>query len=185
MRHRDPLALDGVDTHGSGVEEDVHEVVVEQVHLVDIEDPPVGGGKETRFERPDPSRNRSLQVDRADHPILGGTDGQGDHANRARLGLRGSLRCPASLAPLLRTGGIAREGAPDMDLLGGEDFGECPHGRGLGRPLLTPDEHPADTRIDRVQHQGLLHQLLPDYRRERKQNPGVPLTHRRRPPCGS
>ena len=35
------LPLDDIDAGHGGVEEDVHHMVVEEVHLVDVEDPPV------------------------------------------------------------------------------------------------------------------------------------------------
>ncbi len=83
MRHRDALALDGVLPHRRGVEEHVDDVVVEQVHLVDVEDVAVGLGEDARLELLLTALDRRLDVDRADDAILGRVDGQLDDAHPA------------------------------------------------------------------------------------------------------
>ena len=42
MRDRDPLALDGVDPQSGRVEQEIDQVIVEEVDLVDVQQPPVG-----------------------------------------------------------------------------------------------------------------------------------------------
>ena len=51
MGSRHALTLDDVDPERRGVEQHVDEVVVEQVDLVDVEDPAVRYGEQARLER--------------------------------------------------------------------------------------------------------------------------------------
>jgi hypothetical protein len=76
VRHRDSLALDRVLSHGGGVEEHVDDVIVEQVHLVDVEDVAVRLGEDAGLELLLTALDCGLDVDRADDAILGGVDGQ-------------------------------------------------------------------------------------------------------------
>ncbi len=71
VRERHPLPLDDVDPHGGGIQEHVHDVVVEEVHLVDVEDVAVRLGQHARLEAPRPGAQRSLDVDRAHDAVLG------------------------------------------------------------------------------------------------------------------
>ena len=75
MRHRHALALDGVLTHRRGVEEDVDDVVVEEVHLIDVEDVAVRFGEHARLELFLAALDRCLDIDRADNAVLGCVDG--------------------------------------------------------------------------------------------------------------
>ena len=77
---RDPLALDDVDPERGGVEQHVREVVVEQVDLVDVEDPAVRLGEQPRLERLLALAQRPRDVDRARDPVLGRVQRQVDDA---------------------------------------------------------------------------------------------------------
>ena len=101
---RHPLALDDVLAHRGGVEQDVAQVVVEQVDLVDVEDPAVGLRQQARLERLDAVRQRARHVDRPGDAILGGVERQrhdppapaaAPAATRRRRRARGSRRTPA------------------------------------------------------------------------------------------
>ena len=50
MRPGKAFALHGIDAHGRGVQQDVHQMVVQQIHLVHIENAPVGGGQQAVLE---------------------------------------------------------------------------------------------------------------------------------------
>ncbi len=52
MAERQALALDVVDPHRGGVEQQVDEVVAQQVNLVDVKDAPVRRGEQARLEGP-------------------------------------------------------------------------------------------------------------------------------------
>ena len=47
-----------------------------------------------------------------------------------------------------------------------EEGGQAPGERGLGRPLVSPEEHPADVPVGRGQDQGQLGLLRPDHGRQ-------------------
>ena len=40
-----PLSFDNVDPHSGGVEQEVYDMIVKQVHLVDVEQTTIGGCK--------------------------------------------------------------------------------------------------------------------------------------------
>ena len=83
---RDAVALDGRAAHRGGVEQQVDEVVVQQVDLVDVQDPAVGAGEQAGLVLRLALRQRALEVQRAEHAVLGGADGQLDQADRPGLG---------------------------------------------------------------------------------------------------
>ena len=68
-----PVAFHRVASHGRGVEENIHQVVVEQVDLVDVEDSPVRRGQQAGFEGGLSLAESRLQVQRSRDTILGGT----------------------------------------------------------------------------------------------------------------
>ena len=161
----DLLARDHVDAHGGGVQEHVDQVVLEQVHLVHVEELAVGLGQNSRLEGPTTLAQRSLQVDRTDHPILGGTEGQLHHPggpDRNRQSLPQGQPGSASLA-LLSTPGRAAVGAVQHPFLPGQDPGQRPHQGRLGGPPLAPDQDAAQLGVDHGQKQGQLHPLLANH----------------------
>ena len=72
----DALALDHVDAHRRRVEQQVHHVVVEQVDLVHVEQAAIGRGQHARLEMALALLDGPLDVQRADHAVLGGADRQ-------------------------------------------------------------------------------------------------------------
>ncbi len=62
MRHRYPLALHHIHPHGGRIEQHVHQMVVQQIHLVDVEHLSVGLRQQPRLEDPAPLAHRGLQV---------------------------------------------------------------------------------------------------------------------------
>ena len=78
MGDRHALALDDVDPERRGVEQHVDEVVVEQVDLVDVEDPAVRLGEQARLERLLALAQRLRDVDRPRDPVLGRVERQVD-----------------------------------------------------------------------------------------------------------
>ena len=90
VAERHPLALDVVDAHRGGVEQEVDEVVAEQVDLVDVEDAPVGRGEQAGLERAGAGAQGALEVQAADDAVLGRPDRQVHQRDRARTG-RGVL----------------------------------------------------------------------------------------------
>ena len=61
--------------HGGGVQQHVHQVVVEQIYLVDIEDAPMGGGDQPGLEAASAGLDGLLDVQGANQAVFGGTHG--------------------------------------------------------------------------------------------------------------
>ncbi|GAA3106395.1 hypothetical protein GCM10017687_17700 [Streptomyces echinatus] len=151
MPHRDALALDVRGTHRRRVQQQVDQVVVEEVDLVDVQDPAVRVGQQARLERLHALGERPLDVERADQPVLGGADGQLDHP-------RGPLAAAAGLVRSVRAGRVgggrvAREPAAWHHGHLGQQRRKGAHGRRLGGALLAPHQHTADRRRHGVQQQ--------------------------------
>ena len=118
MADRDALALDVAAAHRRRVEQQVDQVVVQQVDLVDVEHAPVGGGEQARLEGAYPLAERLLQVQRADHPVLGGADRQLDQPGRTGLG-GGAGRMRAVRAARVGLGRVTTEAAAGHPATGG------------------------------------------------------------------
>src|SRR5438094_505237 len=80
---RNAFAFDDVHAHGRGIEEDVDQVIVEQVDLIHVEDVAVRFRENTWLEAALAALDGRLDVDSADHTILGGVDRQLDDAHPA------------------------------------------------------------------------------------------------------
>ena len=78
MAVRDAVAFDVDPAHRRGVEQHVDQVVVQEVDLVDVQHAAVRAGQQARREGVLTVAQHTLQVQRADHPVLGGADGQLD-----------------------------------------------------------------------------------------------------------
>ncbi len=83
VRERHALPLDRVHAHRGSVQQHVHDVVVEEVDLVDVQDVAVGLGEDARFEAPGPRSQRRLDVDGAYNAVFRGVDRQLDDAHAA------------------------------------------------------------------------------------------------------
>ncbi|CAM5559320.1 hypothetical protein SFIMM107S_05927 [Streptomyces griseus] len=171
MPYGDALALHVRGAHGRRVQQQVHQVVVEQVDLVDVQDPAMRVGQQPRLERLYALRERPLDVQRPHQPVLGRADGQlhgprgPRHTGRLRVRPVGTRR--------IGRGRVTGEPAPGHDGDLGHEGGQRTHGGGLGGPLLPSHEHPADSRTDRVQQQPEPQVVLPDDRGE-----GIRRTHK-------
>jgi hypothetical protein len=142
--HGHALAFDVRGAHRGGVQEEVDQVVVEQVDLVHVQDPAVRVGEQARLERLHALRERPLDVEGAHQPVLGGADGEFDHAGRAR-------RTGPDLVRPVRARGVgsgrrAGEAAPGDDVDLRQQRRQGADRRRLGRPLLTAHENAADAR---------------------------------------
>lgn len=73
---RDAVAFDVHPAHRGGVEQHVHQMVVQQVHLVDVEHAVVSGGQQAGTEGLLAVTQHPFQIERADHAVLGGADRQ-------------------------------------------------------------------------------------------------------------
>jgi hypothetical protein len=110
-----------------------------------------------------------FEIDGAQEPVFGGAQGQIHHGHGpvpAGQDLALSAALPAGAAPQLRQLRVAVKRAARHHGDGGQELRQPPGRGGIGRALLTPDQHSADEGIDRVEDQGLLQALLPDQGRE-------------------
>jgi hypothetical protein len=174
---RHALALHVADAERGRVQQQVDQVVVQQVDLVHVEQPAVGGGQHTRLVGGDPLGQGPLDVQRPGQPVFGRADRQLGQGGRAGP-LGGAGRVRAVRAARVGVGRVAGEPAarhhPDRRQQGTQPA----HDRGLGGALLAPDQHPADRGRDRVEQQGQLEVGHADDGRERVER-RVPGT------CGS
>jgi hypothetical protein len=166
MPDGDALTFDVRGAHRGGVQQQVDQVVVEEVDLVDVEDPAVRVGQQARLEGLHTLREGPLDVQRTDEAVLGGADGQFDHARGP------GLERPRLVRPVGAAGvggaGVAGEPAAGDDVQRGHERRKGPHRRRLGGALLAAHQHTADGRGHRVQQQREPQVVLADDGRERK-----------------
>ena len=169
----DPLPLDDVHPHGRRIEQQVHDVVIEQVDLVHVQQPAVGGGEDARLEVALSLLDGQLDVQRAHDAILSGADGKVHEASAtARQGQDFALLPPLLTVVAHRFNPVRGtvEGAIGHHFDLGKQRGQGAGSGGLGRAPLAADEHAADATVDGVEDQSTLHALLTDDGGERIQD---------------
>ncbi len=185
MRGRYALALDRVDAQRRGVEQDVHQVVGQKVHLVDVQDAAVRRRQQPRLEGAPPLAQGALEVECAEDAVLGRPERQVDERHRrlggAALGAGGAVRA-------VRPGGVgvAAERAALDRAQRRQQGAQGAGGGALGRPLLAADQHAAEARVDGAQQQRRLERILTDQGAERVFHGSLPplaFRARRAPPA--
>ena len=158
MANREPFALDHVLTRGGDIQQQVHQVILEQVDFVDVEKPAMRLCQQARFKCLLPGAQGAFEIERADHPVLGCSQGQVDERHRA-------LAHPARSAGI-GAGALLVASAAIAAILDRADrrqqIGESACGGGLAGAAVAEYHHPADARIDRRDQQRLLHLVLTD-----------------------
>ena len=84
VAHAQTLALDDVLARRCDIDEEIDQVILEEVHLVDIEEAAVGAGEQARLEGAFAACERALQVEGADDAVLGGAQRHVDDGAPAR-----------------------------------------------------------------------------------------------------
>jgi hypothetical protein len=140
------------------VEEEVDDVVLEQVHLVDVEVSPVGAGEKAGLEGLFAARERPFDIERADDAVLGHAEGEVDDRGGALDDASRPYFGP--LRAVLRPCGVDRAAFDLGDLR--QERGQRPHGGGLARAAVAEDEHAADAGVDGGEDHRLLHLVLAD-----------------------
>ena len=109
MAHAQALALDDILAGGRHIQQQVHEMVLQQIGLVDIEEAPVGAGQQARLEGLFAHGQGAFEIQRAHHPVLGRAERQIDHGDGGGSGLQFALgvEALAGLAQALGLAGIA------------------------------------------------------------------------------
>ncbi len=163
MPQAQPLPLHQVDPAGRHVEQQVHEVVLQQVHLVDIEKPAMRPGQDPRLEVLLPPGERPLQVERANHPVLRGAEREVHHRHRGAPGLE-LLPLGFTRMTFIATGavssGVAAVAAAGDDRHRREHPRHRAHRGGLAGAAVAEHHDPADGGIHRGDEQGQLHLFL-------------------------
>ena len=161
----DPLPLHHVHAHGRGVQQQVHDVIVQQVDFIHVEQAAVGRGQHARLEMALAVLDGLLDVQRAHHAILGGADGQVHEAGatlRDRQRFTARQPIPAVVAQGVDAAGVAGERTVGDHLDLGQQVGQGARRGGFGGAALAADQHAADRVADGIQDQGPLHALLAD-----------------------
>ena len=130
-------------------------MVLEQVDLVDIQEPAIGARKQPRLERLYPGAECPLEIERADDAVLGRAKRQIDEGNRDRRLAIGERRTLG-----MEPGKGGRHW--------GKQGGERAHRGRLAGAAIAEYHHAADPRVDRGQQQCQFHLVLADDRRKGK-----------------
>ena len=104
-----------------------------------------------------PSEQRALEVQRAEHPVLGGADGQLDQPHRPGLGRRRPPANGPSGRERRRVARVAGEPVAGDHVDRRQHGGQRAHDRRLRRALLAAHQHAADLGRDRGEDQGQRH----------------------------
>ena len=75
MSARNPFPLDVVLPHRPSVQQYIHQMVIQEIHLVHVENAAIGGRKKARLEYPLAVFYRSLQIEGTDNPVFSGPNG--------------------------------------------------------------------------------------------------------------
>ena len=168
----DAVALDPVDAGGGGVQQHVDEVVVEQVHLVDVQHPAVRAGEQPRLERR-LAVERVGDRQRADDRLACRSERERDE--RRRVGRDRHARAPFTVGALpVALPRRAAERAVGDDAPLGERPRQRARQRRLPRPLLAAHEQPREVVVRADGHQRPLQLRLPDDVLERGVGGGRP-----------
>ena len=100
-------------------------MVVEQVHLIDVQQAAVGLGQQARFKGPNPLAEGFFNVDRAAEAVFGGAQGQVHHRHLAAA----FAEAFAALHP------FAHLAALQVWIAGGAVVGISCHHRDLGQEI--------------------------------------------------
>jgi hypothetical protein len=141
------LALDQVAARDRNVKQQVNQVVVEQIHLVYVEEPAVGAREQSRLESLDARGQRALDVDGAADAVFGRPERQLRDRHVRALARQFCARRQQRVAVVAEArvvGGVAvvEAAAHALDLR--HEVGERAHRRGLARPAVAHNQHAAD-----------------------------------------
>ncbi len=171
VTHAEAFTLDDVLAGGRDVEQQVDQVVLEQVHFVDVEEAAMGPRQQAGLEGLLALRQRTLEIERADDAVFGRTQRHVHDRDRRQTGPGVGRRAtgPAFLAGLGRFR-VTAVAARSHDAHFRQQRGKRTHRRRLAGATIAKDQHAADAGIDRCHEQRKLHFVLADDGTERKRN---------------
>src|SRR5262245_3859785 len=82
MSHTQALTLDNIFARRRDVEQQVDQMILQEIHLVDVEKAAVRACQQTRLERLDALSERALEVKSPDDSVLGRSKRKIDDRNR-------------------------------------------------------------------------------------------------------
>jgi hypothetical protein len=170
VAHAQAFALDQVFARGGHVDQQVHQVVVEQVDLVDVQKAPVRLGQQAGGERLHALRQGFFQIQRADHAVFGRAQRQVDHGHGLAFGwgFGFGVACLANRAGACGLGRVAAVGAAFDDRNRGQQVGQGAHGGGFAGAPVAQDQHATDRGVDRHHLDGEGHFILTNDGRKRE-----------------
>ena len=147
-------------------------MVVQKVHLIHVQEVPVGLCQHSRLELLLPRLQDMLDIERSRDTVLGGAQRKLHDAHRLLCGIQPSvlreLFCAVG-AEHVRVVRIAVERTSGNRRPRGQDLRQRTDGGGFGGALLSFDQRPADAGIDDIQEKGPFHVVLADDRDEWEQ----------------
>ena len=161
MAHRQPFTLDHAFAGRRNVEQKVDEVVLQEVHLVDVEEAAMGRGEKAGLEHLLARDERPFEVERADDPVLRRSERKVHHRGRPPFGLGRALG-PADGAGRCGRAGLAIVTATLAHRDGRQEGGQAAHGRRLAGSPVADHEDAAQSRLDGRKPQGAPHLVLRD-----------------------
>ncbi len=170
VAHAQAFALDQVFARGGHVDQQVHQMVVQQVDLVDVQKAPVRLSQQAGGEGLHTLRQGFFQIERADHAVLGRAQRQVDHGHGLAFGhdFGFGVAGLADRAGACWFGRIAAVRAAFDDRNRGQQIGQRTHGRGFARAPVAQNQHAANGRVDRHHLDGEGHFILTNDGRKRE-----------------
>ena len=175
MPHAHAIALHDILARLRNVQQQVDEMVLQQVHLVHVQEAAVGACQQAGLERLLAIPQRLLDVERPHHAILGGAEWQVDHRHGlvadGQLALGDVQRTLAALVAARAIGtGITAIPAALHRLHARQQRGQRAHHGRLAGAAIAQHEHTTHGRIHRRDEQCELHLFLSYDCTERKGN---------------
>ena len=171
MANAHPFTLDHVLAGGGRVEKQVDEMILQQVHFVDIQEAAMSAGQEAGLEGLFARRQRLLEVEGPNHAVFGRAQREIDdgHGRQHRFGVPTGLGAGATLVAARAVGlRVTPIATPRHHLHGGQEPSQRAHGRGLSGAAVAKDHDPTDRGIDGHQQQRQFHFILAYDGAERK-----------------
>ena len=158
------FALDDVFAGRRDIEQKIDQMIFQQVGFIDVKEPAMRAGQQSRLECLLAARQRPFQIERADNAVLGRAERQVDDRHRHLRGFQCALGSTgtALVAEFRRPVWIAIVTAAGYDLHLGQQRRQRAHRRGFSRAAIAKGQHAADLGIDRGDQQRELHLVLAD-----------------------
>ena len=163
MGEGNTLPFHGIGTHGSRVQQKVHNVIVQQIDLIHIENATVGHSQHTGLELLLAALDGSFYVQRTYHTILSCRNRQihNGHPNGFHLkGFAAHESLIALVAHFLRIIGITMERAALDHIDFRQQPGQRTNGGGFCGTLFAEDQYTAHLGVHCIEDQCLLHGIL-------------------------